>query len=101
MVILVSCLIWCSRSTHAQVCSKPRALCTATDGHQGEKKPPIQTDTHVYMQDYTETPLDLRREAKRMLGNDKPTHFLSILAVNYEGLEHGHAEKDKTIYLLI
>lgn len=46
------------------------------------------------MHDYTETHLDLRREGKRMLGNDKPTHFLSILAVNYEGLEHMHAEKD-------
>lgn len=49
------------------------------------------------MHDYTQTHLDLRSEAKRLLGNDKPTHFLSFLAVNYEGLEHMHAEKDKTI----
>lgn len=62
----------------------------------------IQTDAHTHM--YIQHTHTLRhtwkqnKEAKRILGNNNPTHFLSFLAVNCNGLEYVHAHVQVMTY---
>lgn len=45
------------------------------------------------MHNYAETHLDVKKEAKGILGNNNPTHFLSFLAVSCNELECTHAHE--------
>ncbi len=71
-------------------------LCSATDGPKSTEGivGTIHADahTHIYIHTYTLRHTCVqKKEAKRILGNNNPTHFLSFLAVNGNGLECMHA----------
>lgn len=115
MKITVCCLIWSSCHTQTEpYCRRvlqPDLLCfyvctvhglqqmihnTIAESYKTDKQ---DAHTHVNMHTYTETYLDGKKEAKRTLGNNNPTHFLSFLAVNCSWLDcmHAHVQYMKSL----